>query len=67
MPDGTKPLPGGRNRFVIEIEDIEAAVTALKSNGMHFKNEIVRGGGRAQILCEESLGNVIELMQRIKA
>jgi len=64
MPDGTKPVPGGWNRFVFEIEDIEAMVTTLKGNGMKFKNEIVRGGGRAQILCEDPSGNVIELMQR---
>ncbi len=67
MPDGTKPAPGGWNRFVFEIEDIEATVTTLKGNGMKFKNEIIRGGGRAQILCEDPSGNVIELMQRINA
>lgn len=29
MPDGTKPVLGGWNRFVFEIEDIEATVTTL--------------------------------------
>ncbi|MEE8435963.1 MAG: VOC family protein [bacterium] len=67
MPDGTKPVPGGWNRFVFEIEDIEATVTRLKGNGMKFKNEIVRGDGRGQILCEDPSGNVIELMQRKNA
>ena len=67
MPDGTRPVPGGWNRFVFEIEDIEATVAAFKGNGMIFKNEIVRGGGRAQILCEDPSGNVIELMQRENA
>jgi len=37
MPDGTKPVPGGWSRFVFEIEDIEATVTALKAKGMKFK------------------------------
>ena len=67
VPDGSKPVPGGWNRFVFEIEDIEATVTTLKGNGMKFKNEIIRGGGRAQILCEDPSGNVIELMQRKNA
>ncbi len=67
MSDGTKPVPGGWSRFVFEIEDIEAMVTTLKGNGMKFKNEIIRGGGRAQILCEDPSGNVIELMQRANA
>ena len=64
MPDGTKPVPGGWSRFVVEIEDIDEMVTTLKENGMKFKNEIIRSGGRAQILCEDPSGNVIELMQR---
>jgi len=64
MPDGTKPSPGGWSRFVFEIDDIEAMVAELKNNGMKFKNEIIRQGGRAQILCEDPSGNVIELMQR---
>ncbi len=64
MPDGTKPVPGGWSRFVFEIENIDEMVTTLKGNGMKFKNEIIRSGGRAQILCEDPSGNVIELMQR---
>ena len=49
---------------MFEVEDIEATVATLKGNGMKFKNEIIRGGGRAQIPCEDPSGNVIELMQR---
>ena len=64
MLDGTKPVPGGWSRFVFEIEDIDATVATLKSQGMKFKNEILRGGGRAQILCEDPSGNLIDLMQR---
>ena len=64
MPDGTKPAPGGWNRFVFDIEDIDTTVTTLRESGMNFKNEIIRTGGRAQILCEDPSGNVIELMQR---
>ena len=64
MPDGTKPVPGGWNRFVVDVEDLDAMVTTLKNNGMKFRSEIIRGGGRAQILCEDPSGNVIELLQR---
>jgi len=63
MKDGSKPIPGGWNRFVFEIDDIDTMVANLKSNGMKFKSEIIRGGGRSQILCEDPSGNVIELMQ----
>ena len=64
MSDGTKPVPGGWSRFVFETEDIDGMVAALRDKGMKFKNEILRLGGRAQILCEDPSGNVIELMQR---
>ena len=63
MLDGTKPGPGGWSRFVIETDDIDSMIATMKSNGMTFKNDIVRQGGRAQILCEDPSGNVIELMQ----
>lgn len=64
MADGTKPAPGGWSRFVIEVVDIDATVATLTESGATFKNEIVRQGGRAQILCEDPSGNVIEIMQR---
>ena len=67
MADGTKPVPGAWSRFVFAIEDIDVTVATLKGQGVKFKNEILRGGGRAQILCEDPSGNVIELMQRDNA
>ena len=43
MPDGTKPEPGGWNRFVIEVDDIADRVQLLRQRGVHFRNEIVEG------------------------
>ena len=63
MPDGTKPQPGGWNRFVFKVEDLEHLVGELKSQGIHFRNEIVKGPGGSQILCEDPSGNIIELFQ----
>ncbi|TMB70060.1 MAG: VOC family protein [Chloroflexi bacterium] len=64
MPDGAKPEAGGWNRFVIEVDDIEARVQRLKDAGASFRNEIVRGPGGAQILIQDPSGNVVELFQR---
>ena len=64
MPDGRKPEPGGWNRFVIEVEDLEALVGALRAQGVPFRNEIVTGPGGRQILCEDPSGNVVELFQQ---
>ena len=63
MPDGARPAPGGWNRFELVVDDIEAEVDKLRSSGLKFRNDIVRGPGGAQILLEDPSGNVIELFE----
>ena len=63
MPDGNKPEPGGWNRFVFEVDDIESLVAGMKEKGVKFRNEILKGPGGSQTLCEDPSGNVIELIQ----
>jgi catechol 2,3-dioxygenase-like lactoylglutathione lyase family enzyme len=65
MPDGTKPEPGGWNRFAIEVTDLEAMVEKLRKEGVRFRNNIVTGVGGKQILAEDPSGNLIELFQPI--
>jgi len=43
MPDGRRPEPGGWNRLVVEVEDLETKVAELKKAGVTFRNEIVTG------------------------
>jgi catechol 2,3-dioxygenase-like lactoylglutathione lyase family enzyme len=63
MPDGTKPEPGGWNRFTIEVSDLVATVDTLRKAGAHFRNDIVTGVGGKQILVDDPSGNPIELFQ----
>ena len=63
MPDGRKPEPGGWNRFVIEVEDIETLVASMKSAGILFRNQIITGPGGKQILAEDPSGNPIEIFE----
>jgi catechol 2,3-dioxygenase-like lactoylglutathione lyase family enzyme len=63
MPNGTRPEPGGWNRLVLEVEDVEAEVERLQQAGLAFRNEIVAGPGGKQILLEDSAGNPVELFQ----
>jgi catechol 2,3-dioxygenase-like lactoylglutathione lyase family enzyme len=63
MPDGTLPQPGGWNRFTIEIADLDSTVEALRTNGAHFRNDVVTGVGGKQILLEDPSGNPIELFE----
>jgi catechol 2,3-dioxygenase-like lactoylglutathione lyase family enzyme len=63
MPDGTRPQPGGWNRFMLEVDDLETTAAALRDAGAHFRNEIVTGVGGKQILLEDPSGNPIELFE----
>ena len=50
MPDGRVPESGGWNRFVVEMDDLAAAVEQLQAAGVSFRNEIVTGPGRSNIM-----------------
>lgn len=63
MPDGKVPSPGGWNRFSVEVADLAAVVETLRSEGVHFRNEIVTGVGGKQILAEDPSGNPVELFE----
>ena len=63
MPDGRQPEPGGWNRVVVEVDDLEARIAELKRAGLGFRNDIVTGPGGMQILLEDPAGNVVELFQ----
>jgi catechol 2,3-dioxygenase-like lactoylglutathione lyase family enzyme len=63
MPDGTRQVPGGWNRFSIEVGDLESIVTRLRAAGAHFRNDIVVGVGGKQIIVDDPSGNPIELFQ----
>jgi catechol 2,3-dioxygenase-like lactoylglutathione lyase family enzyme len=63
MPDGRRPEPGGWNRLVVIVEDLEADVEALKQAGVHFRNEIVTGPGGKQIVLDDPTGNPVELFE----
>jgi catechol 2,3-dioxygenase-like lactoylglutathione lyase family enzyme len=63
MPDGEKPVPGGWNRVVIRVSDLEAEVQRLRGLGVAFRNEIVSGPGGKQIRALDGVGNVVELFE----
>ncbi|MCZ6876718.1 MAG: VOC family protein [Acidobacteria bacterium] len=63
MLDGRVPEPGGWNRFVFEVDDIEAVVASMKQAGINFRNDIISGVGGKQIIAEDPSGNPIEVFQ----
>lgn len=67
MPDGTLPHPGGWNRLMLEVEDLDGEVDRLRSAGVTFRNEIVEGFGGRQVLVQDPSGNLVELFQPTRA
>jgi catechol 2,3-dioxygenase-like lactoylglutathione lyase family enzyme len=63
MPDGTLPTPGGWNRFMLELDDLEQTVESLRAAGAGVRNDVVVGVGGKQILLDDPSGNPIELFE----
>jgi catechol 2,3-dioxygenase-like lactoylglutathione lyase family enzyme len=63
LADGSVPQPGGWNRIVIEVDDLDAAITALKPHGAQFRSEPVQGPGGRQVLVNDPAGNPLELFE----
>jgi catechol 2,3-dioxygenase-like lactoylglutathione lyase family enzyme len=63
MPDGRRPEPGGWNRLVIEVDDIDASVVGLRAAGATFRNEVISGPGGRQVVVDDPAGNPIELFE----
>ncbi len=64
MTDGTKPVPGGWNRILIPVEDVQAEAARLRKAGVKFRrDDIVSGPGGSQIWLVDPSGNLVELFQ----
>ncbi|HET6626567.1 MAG TPA: VOC family protein [Nocardioidaceae bacterium] len=63
LPDGTLPKPGGWNRIMIEVEDLEGTVADLRQGRARFRADIVTGVAGKQIVVEDPSGNPVELFQ----
>jgi glyoxylase I family protein len=61
MPDGAQQVPGGWNRIVLYVDDLDASISTLEKARAHFRNVIEKGPGGRQILLDDPDGNPIEL------
>jgi catechol 2,3-dioxygenase-like lactoylglutathione lyase family enzyme len=61
LAGGQSQQPGGWNRIVLYVDDIETSVAALRTAGTTFRNEVEFGPGGRQIQIEDPDGNPIEL------
>jgi len=63
MSDGRKAEPGGWNRIIINVNDLQGEVAKLRKAQLHFRNDIVSGPGGSEILLDDPSGNPVELFQ----
>lgn len=64
MPDGAEQGPGGWNRIVLYVDDLDASIAKL--GDAHFRNATESGPGGRQILLDDPDGNPIELHEAPK-
>lgn len=63
LPDGQHQEPGGWNRVVLRMADLEKAIESFKEAGLQFRNEMESGPGGKQIQLLDPDGNPIELFE----
>jgi catechol 2,3-dioxygenase-like lactoylglutathione lyase family enzyme len=63
MPDGRVQEPGGWNRIVLFVADLNAQIDRLKAAGASFRNTVEVGPGGSQVQVDDPDGNPIELHQ----
>ena len=63
MSDGRKAEPGGWNRIIISVDNLQVEVAKLRKANLHFRNDIVSGPGGSEILLDDPSGNPVELFQ----
>jgi catechol 2,3-dioxygenase-like lactoylglutathione lyase family enzyme len=63
LPDGTVRSPGGWNRILIQVADLDATIDALNEAGVRFLDDRPTGVAVRQVLLEDPSGNPIELFE----
>lgn len=63
LSDGRLPSPGGWNRILIQVADLDASVEALRRAGVEFRDDKPSGTAVRQVLVEDPSGNPIELFE----
>jgi catechol 2,3-dioxygenase-like lactoylglutathione lyase family enzyme len=63
LSDGSKPEPGGWNRFQLQVDDLDGTVDVLRRAGVEFRGDVITGRGGRQALVLDPACNLVELFQ----
>lgn len=64
LADGRAQVPGGWNRILLQVADLDAETARLRTARVPFRTpEIVRGPGGSQVVVDDPSGNPVELFQ----
>jgi hypothetical protein len=61
--DSLAPQPGSRNRFQVEVEDVEATAAKMLETDAKLRSHVITGNGGKQVLADDPSGNPVELFQ----
>lgn len=63
LPDGRQQQPGGWNRVVLQVRDLDGWLARLTQAGVVLRNEVESGPGGRQVQIEDPDGNPLELFE----
>lgn len=63
LADGSRPEPGGWNRFQLQVDDLDAAVEDMRRVGADLRIDVIDGRGGRQALVPDPAGNLVEVFQ----
>ena len=66
MPDGRSQEPGGWNRLVLQVDDLQSEIDSLGNAGVAFRNKVEVGPAGKQVQLEDPDGNPVELFEPAK-
>jgi catechol 2,3-dioxygenase-like lactoylglutathione lyase family enzyme len=62
LADGSRPEPGGWNRFQLLVDDLDEAIAGL-SKDVEVRGGVIAGRGGRQALVVDPAGNLVELSE----
>jgi len=67
MLDGRTAEPGGWNRILLDVDDLNAEIGRLRQEGVSFRSDVLEGPGGREIVVDDPSGNPVELFEAARS